>query len=291
VSLRWLMRRAWRRICRHRLTFVGIALAFAVVATLGAGARALGRQSVLFAAQLTGQAHIIAYLDDGLSPDRTFALVKTLGRLPGVGEVRQLDGAAAVSHLRKELEALGEKAPLSTLDPSFLPTSVEIVMVARPDLVERVGDTAARLRRLPGIAAVDQMTDGIERVAALTAIARRLSILLAAVALLAALFLVAGVIGRERANQREETETLRLLGATPAVLRLPAGVLGTLAAAAGGLVGVFVGTRLGTLFFGVTAGALSLSPRELVGAMATLCALGLCVGWLSVPSRRALGGR
>ena len=289
MSLRWLMRRAWRRLLRHRLTFVGIALAFGVVATLGAGARALGRQSALATAQLTGQAHIIAYLDDGLSGDQTSALVKTLARLPGVGEVRQVDGAAAASFLRKEIEAL-DTTP-AAIDPSFLPTSVEIVMVARPDLIERVSDTAARLGRLPGIAAVDEMTAGLERVAAFTTLSRRLSILLAGMALLAALFLVAGVIGRERANQREEAETLRLLGATPAVLRLPAGVLGTLAAAAGGLCGVFVGTRLGTLLFGVTAGALSLSPTELLFAMATLCALGLCVGWLSVPNRRALDGR
>jgi cell division transport system permease protein len=288
VSPRWLLRRTIRRLGRRKLAFVGLAAAFAALAALGAGARMLGRQSAGAAARLTAEAHVIAYLHPGLDRARTQALVASLARLPSVAEVREVDGRRALAQLAGELRTLGESpALLAGVEGDLLPASLEVVLQAGPELARRAAEVAIRMRRLEGVAAVDAMTEGLARVAGFEQLARRLAGFLALAAALAALALGAGIVAHERTRQREETEALALSGATSLALRVPAGVVGALAATAGGLVGLAVGTRLALLLFAGSAGSAGLPPRELLGGWAALALLGLVIGWLSVPRTEA----
>jgi cell division protein FtsX len=283
VTPGWLARRTWRRLRTGKASFLALLLAFAALASLLAGARALSRQSAIAAARLAEQAHVIAYLAPGLGGDKARPLRTALARLPGVREVRETDSATALAHLRGELLALGQDVTaLAAVEADFLPSSIEIVLAPGPDLPRRASDTAARLRRQEGIVAVDAMAEGLGRAAAFGALADRLARIVAVVALLAGLALVAGLLLLERRRRRSEADTLGLLGATPVAMRLPAGALAALAACLGGLAGLPLGSRAADLLLGAAiAGA---APRgEMPIALACLALAGLVAGWISVP--------
>jgi cell division protein FtsX len=286
VSPRWLARRTWRRLRQGKAAFAMLALAFAAVATLAAGARALAHHSALRAAGLAEQAHVVAYLEPGWGGDRRNALRTALLRLPGVREVRETDGAGALLHLRRELEALGQEiGPLASVEPDFLPASMEIVLHPGPDLARRARDTALRLQRQSGIAAVDAMAEGLDRADGFAALFDRLARIVGAVAFLAALTLMGSVLFAERRRRRGEAETLSLIGATPLALHLPAGSLAGLAALLGAAAGLPLGSRGSGYLLGVPS-AWPVPPGETLLAMAAITLAGLVVGWLSVPRPR-----
>ncbi len=284
MSAGWIARRTWRRLLHGKASFGALLGAFALVAGLYAGSRALARQSALAAARLADQAHVIAYLEAGAGPEQTRPLRAALARLPGVREVREADGAAALTHLRRELLALGQDvAPLESIEPDFLPTSLEIVLLPGPDLPGRARDTAARLRRQGGVVAVDAMAEGLGRAAAFGALTDRLARLVGLAALLAAVALLAGLLLLERRRRRAEAATLALLGATPLAMRVPAGALAGLAALAGGGLGLLLGGPAADLLLGVPRFGGAGSGGETVLVLFALALLGLLVGWLSVP--------
>ena len=172
------------------------------------------------------------------------------------------------------------------MEPDFLPTSLEIVLAPGPDLPRRAADVALRLRRMPGVASVDAMTVGLARVAGFEALARRLAGLLGGAAVLVAIALCAAVIGRERGRLREEAEALALVGVQPTAARLPAGLVGMLAALVGGLCGLQAGSRLATAVFGSALQRPALPGSEVLLGLAVLAVAGIAVGCLSVPARR-----
>jgi cell division protein FtsX len=286
VTGRWLLRRTARRLGRRKLAFAGLALAFAALAALGAGARTLARESVATTARLSQEAHVIAYLKDDLAPAQVRALAAAFARLPGVQNVREVDGRGALAELERELRSLGESPALvAGVEADFLPTSLEIVMAPGPDLPRRAADVALRLKRLPGVANVDAMTAGLAKLAGFESLALRLAGLLGVAAVLVAFTLCAAVIGRERGRLREEAEALALVGVPTAAARLPAGLVGLLAAVVGGVLGLVAGSRLVVLVF--VGGTHPGLPRgEVLLGLLVLAAAGVAVGCLSVPARR-----
>jgi cell division protein FtsX len=295
VSPRWLLRRTGRRLRRDWRGFLPQAAAFVAIAALGSAAHILQRQSALGAARLAGEAHLIAYLDDGLSVERAESLRSAFARLPSVTEVRQVDGARALSELSRQLRGLGEgpDAPtvagsgaLSDLEAGFLPTSLEIVLAPGLALEKRTTDVAIRLRRLPGVSAVDALTEGMDRLAAFQALARRLARFFGAAAIAAAVILGAALVARERRRRLEEARALAQIGASPASLWIPASLVSALAALVGGAVGLGLGRALGATLFDPGLALDPVPARAWLGALAILLATGLLVGRLSIPGAK-----
>ncbi len=236
-------------------------------------------------ARLSQEAHVIAYLKDDVAPTEVRAMAAAFARLPSVETVREVDGRGALAELERELRALGESPALvANVEADFLPTSLEIVLAPGPDLPRRAADVALRLKRLPEVGSVDAMTAGLAKLAGFETLALRLAGLLGAAAVLVAIALCGAVIGRERGRLREEAEALALVGIATAAARVPAGLVGLLAALAGGLLGLLAGSRLVVLVFVGGAGG-GLPRGELLLGLGLLAAAGLVVGCLSVPAR------
>jgi cell division protein FtsX len=292
VSPRWWLRRVGRRLRRDWRGFVPLVLAFTAIAALGSAAHTLQRQSALGAARLAGEAHLVAYLDDGLSVERAESLRSAFARLPSVAEVRQVDGARALGDLSRQLRGLGDSAAtptltgtgmLADLEAGFLPTSLEIVLSPGLDLPQRSADVAIRLRRLPGVSAVDALTEGMDRLISFQALARRLARFFGAAALTAALILGAALVGRERRRRQEEARVLALVGASAASLWIPASLVAALAALLGGAMGLGLGRQLGATLFDPGLALAPVPAGVWVQALALLLAAGLLVGRLSIP--------
>jgi cell division protein FtsX len=289
------MRRAGRRLGRDWRGFLAQALAFIAIAALGSAAHILQRQSALGAARLAGEAHLIAYLDDGLSVERVESLRSAFARLPSVAEVRQVDGARALGELSRQLRGLGESqgtpalsgsAVLSDLEAGFLPTSLEIVLAPGLELEKRTADVAIRLRRLPGVNAVDALTEGMDRLAAFQALARRLATFFGVAAITAAVMLGAALVARGRRRHLEEARALALVGAGSASLWIPASLVSALAALTGGALGLGMGRQLGAALFDPGLALAPLPGGTWLAALVLLLATGLVVGRLSSPGAR-----
>lgn len=290
---RWVFRRVLRRVRGELRGFALLAVSFAIIAGLGAGAHTLARQSAAAAARLADEAHVIAYLDEGLPPERVRSLREAFDKLPSVRQVREVDGTRALAELVRHLRTLGESpgGMVAGLEAGFLPTSLEIVLAPGAQLEQRAVDVASRLKRLPGVDVVDAMTEGLDRVAAFHALARRLALLLGAVAVVAGLALGAALVVRQRSQRREEARSLALVGAHPLAIWLPSSAVTAMAALGGGLAGVAVGRQLAATLFDPALALPALPSGAWLWATVLLLATGVVVGRLSVPMPRVLHAR
>ena len=295
MTTRWIARRVLRRLRQAPLFLLALTVAFAAVAALAAAADTLGRESERATARLASNVHVIAYLDAALPDDRAAALVIAFARLGGVVAAREIDGRAALRELKETLHTVGERDDvLAGVEAEFLPRSIEITLAPGHDLPGRAREVAARLGRLEGVSAVDAMTDGLGRVAAFGALAGRLAALFAAVAALAGLALLGGLVLRERSHHQETVETLHLLGTSSLSMWLPIGLLDAAAAVIGGATGFVAGAWFAALALGLAAPLGAPAPwsgRDLLAALGFLAAAGLATGWLSLPRPRGLLAR
>jgi cell division transport system permease protein len=298
VNVRWVLRAATRRIGRSPLVLVALTVAFAVVAALVGAADTLGKESARATGRLASNVHVVAYLDSALREEDAAALVTAFLRLPGVASARKLDGRAARAELEATLRAAGDRESLvAGIEPELFPRSIELGLAGGDDLPRRAKEVAARLGRVPGITAVDAMTDGLAKVAAFATLAARLATLFSAVAGLAALALLGAIVLRERSHHQELAETLHLLGARPVAMWLPMALIDGVAAALGGGAGFILGAWLTMLALGAPLSfALPVLGPVLAGGnvaavLASLVGVGLFTGWLSLPRPRGLVAR
>jgi cell division protein FtsX len=284
VSGAWLVRRTVRRIGRRPRQFAALAAAFAAIAALATAAVELGRSASRTADAFIEQVHVIVYLDHGLDRERARALQHALERLPDVLSVREVGSQAAKQRLGRAVAALGQDAALlEQAEDGFLPRSMEVALWPGPDLPARAAELARRLGPLEGVAAVDAMKEGLGKVAGWVALARRMAMVLGALALLAGLGLLLWILAGERRRGREEAETFALVGATATEARGPAALAGALAALAGALVGLSLGRPVAALL----APGTTIGPGERAIALGALLLLGLLAGWTSLPRPRA----
>jgi cell division transport system permease protein len=296
VTARWIFRRARREVWRRPGPFAAVATATAL-AVLLAGAGLLGaRAARSLQPRLAQDVHVIAYLDDDLGPLERQRLLVALRLVPGVARARAVEPAEALERLRAAASSLGGPAALGPLDVGFLPRSVEIAMAAdAPDLGGRTRALANRLRRLPGVAEVDGMGDGLGRLQSWLAAGERLGQAALAVALLAGAGALALALLGGRVRRRQEREILQLLGQGALASGFTAGIVSAGAALAGSALGllvlrVIVPRAVGALEQAVGLGALarpSLSAGEVALTLAVALLLGALTGGLGLPGRQS----
>ncbi len=284
----WALRRTRREAFRHRASLSAHVAAFAALGALGAAAILGARAATQLAPLVSHDVHVIAYLRDDTSSQTADAICDILRRLPGVAAVRKVDSDEALQRLRTEAQSLGGGATalLDGVEDGFLPRSLEVALSPTGDLLARANDLAGRLRKISGIAEVDAMQGGLQRLMSWVNLARRLAQLMFVLAATAGTAALLWSIGKGRNQRRELAHTLTLLGETPAGIRLPAEILGGAGALLGAAVGLLVSQALFTSVLGAALQSLhgpgtkaspALRPAELIlGLVAALL-----VGWFS----------
>jgi cell division protein FtsX len=285
MSARWILRRAVRELGRRKARLAALAAAMAMTAALGGLARLGTRVGATLLPGLQQRVHVIAYLDDELPAGERDRLLEALRRLPGVERARLVTPEEASARLRAAASSLGGPAALGPLEPGFLPRSVEIGVRPAPELASRTAELAARLRRIKGIAEVDDMSEGLGRLEAWLALVRRLGQLALTLALIAAAAGVAMALVGWRGRGRD-VEVLRLLGETPAAIALPPSLTGAAAALLGAVVGLGGIAVLFPRLLSAVAGAARLAAPAVPG----LGAADLLLVLVAAPLVGALAG-
>ncbi len=261
---------------------------------LAGAARLVARVADAVLPRLADNVHVIAYLREDMTPDKAQALAEIVAHVPGVERVRHVESQEALQRLRNEAAGLGGVAELlEGVEEGFLPRSLEIQLRATEALGDRGRALAERLRRVPGVAEVDAMEDGLARLHSVLGLLRVLAwglLLLAVVAGVAVLALPL-LLGRQR--RHDDVAVLTLLGETPAGIRHPWAIAGALAAALGSLLAwlvLWLAHEQASLSLGQALGAwvpsrLPFVPvHEIFASILAAVVLGAWFGRRAVPS-------
>jgi cell division transport system permease protein len=191
------------------------------------------------AARWVHDARLIAFLADDVTPTQLAAAAEAARGWPGVVDVATRSRAEARAELA---EALGpDGALLEAVDPAVVPASIELAVA--PDHADAAGRRALadRLRALPGIGAVDEVTYGadlLERLRGLRDLLRVGGLVVGLLVALAVVFIVSNTIRLALFARREELEIMQLVGATDGFIRAPCYLEGAFQGVAGGLLAV-----------------------------------------------------
>ena len=250
-----------------------IAVAMLVLAALLTVLRNVDR----IAARWQDEARIIAFFADDVPIEGLEAAATGVRAWPGVTDVTTRTRAAARADLAL---ALGpDAALLEGVDPAVTPASLEVALDA--DHADPAGRRALveRLRALPDLGAVDEITYGedlLDRLRGLRDLLRVGGLVVGLLVSLAVVFIVSNTVRLALFARREELEIMQLVGATDRFVRAPYYLEGAFQGMAGGAVALAVLFGLlkvlreegGALLGGVLGGA---SIEGLPGAvMATL---------------------
>lgn len=237
----------WLR--QHRQAFVGAlrkmraqgsaailnALAIGVALTLPAGGYAILTDIQALAKRIAQEPQISVFLRRETPHAEADSLKAKLARDPRIRNSRFVPRETALARLRST-ESLAEVA--SALGDNPLPDGFVLQLnESGPAALEAV---AGELRSLPMVAQVQVDSDWARRLAALAAVARTSTGLLAAVLALGLVAVTFNTIRLQILMQRTEIEVSRLIGATDGFIRRPFYYLGLLQGLAGGAVALLI---------------------------------------------------
>lgn len=181
---------------------------------------------------------VSAYLEDGLSPQATRALMAQVRAAPGVEAVELVTKEAALRRFREG--TFGRPSLLDGLDENPLPASLEIGLEPERRTAEGLAVLAAAIRDLPGIDELGYGREWVEGYAQAVGLMRGLATALGAVLALATLLIVSNTIRLALYARRDEIAILRLVGASRLFVAVPFLIEGFLQGLAGGILALLL---------------------------------------------------
>jgi len=207
------------------LSLISTGLIFFVLAMVVSGWWAGGK----LVEAIENEAEISVYFEEGMEEDKILQLEEQLKRIPGVRETALVDESQAYSRME---EILGKEAKvLKYLDTNpFSPfIEVKIQLEEMDGIIERLSETEG----------VDYVRDNREVLQRLQSIIKALELLgylVAAAVGVSTLIIVSHIIRLGVYNNREQINTLRLLGAPETFIAVPFLITGLLLTLGGGII-------------------------------------------------------
>jgi len=209
------------------------------------------------ARQLSDNLAVVFFLDKGLSPSDTEAVIQTIRSSSHISRVHYVTPQEALRRFRQRFPQLQEVVAGLGLNP--FPASVEAVLKDKAAESAEILNLMDSLRRVKGVEDIQFNRDWVERMRSLSRLARAVGFFLGGILVLASFFIISNVIRLNVLARKNEVEILRLVGASNVFIRIPffmegiaLGVLGSLLSLAliYGVIRVFpvyLGSSLGAL--------------------------------------------
>jgi cell division transport system permease protein len=176
------------------------------------------------------ETQLSVFLRDSVDDAGAAQVANSIARLPGVGSARLIDRRQA---LEEYSASSGFGEAIAALGANPLPA----VVVVTPAGAGEMSMLAAQLQGLPEVESVKVDLEWVQRLRAMSSLARRMVQVIGIALALAVLFIAGNAIRVAVAQRREEIEVYKLVGATDAYIRRPFlytglfyGVLGALLA-------------------------------------------------------------
>ena len=293
-GLKYFVREAMVSLWRgRRAALLSVATIAAAVFVLG-GFLLMGANLDRLVARWSAAAEFSVYWRDDVTREQQDAVDRILAGSGVVAAREPVSKDKALERFKRDFPALARAA--GTLERNPLPASVEVRLRPGAD-PDSVGQLAAQIGKVVGVADVRYDRQWIDRVLAVVVLVRGLGLLLAAVLIVAACLTVANVVRLALFARLDEVRIMALVGAPMAYIRGPfvvegilQGGLGTIAA----VVLLYVGYRGARARYGDAVASLAgdASFVFLPASMTVLLVLGGlalgCIGGL-VAARGARG--
>ncbi|MFQ5657740.1 MAG: cell division protein FtsX [Candidatus Methylomirabilales bacterium] len=201
---------------------------------------------------------VIAFLQDGVTPEQLTLLQKRLDGEMAVREVIFVSKEKALADFRRQIR--GQESLIEGLESNPLPASFQLRIGKEYQTADALGQLAASLKQMEGVEDVLYGQEWVERLTSVVHVMRVVGIVIGAVLGVASLFIVANTIRLAVDARAQEIEIMRLVGATRAYIQIPLILEGTVQG------GVGAGLALGLLYvlFKVTLWQLGPSGSALV---------------------------
>ncbi len=194
--------------------------------------------------RVRGEARVDVYLRDDATPEQVEGIREAVGSRPGVVRIAFVGKAEALTRFR---EAFGDLAALAgELQTNPLPASLEVYLTPGPGTVSYARGVADLLGGQPGVEEVRYDREWLDRLAGGLAAAELAGAGIALVVFGAVVFVMAAVLRLAVLARQDEIEIMRLVGATPVLVRGPflvAGLVQGLCAAWAALLALEAGRR------------------------------------------------
>lgn len=270
-----------RQPLMHLLTIIVLATALAMPLGMYVLLQNLDRLLQGWGGQDT---EVSVFLRDTVDDVAAARLANGVAQLPGVADTRLIDRQQALEEYRT-VSGFGEA--IAALGTNPLPA----VIVVRPTDATVIPTLTAQLRALPEADAVKADLEWVERLQAMSALARRMVQVIGVALALAVLFIAGNAIRGAVAQRREEIEVYKLVGATDAFIRRPFlytgllyGIFGALLACvvvAGVVVAIERPVRELAATYQSGYSLVALAPRDIIAVAVIAGILGLVGAWWS----------
>jgi cell division transport system permease protein len=181
---------------------------------------------------------IIAYIDDGLSDQGIEEIRGRIASLPQVEEIHFVSRDAAMVILKKHLR--DQDRLLEGLRSDILPASFEIQVKRAHRKPVEIRQMISTIKTMNGISDIQYGQQWIDRFSALMELYRFSALLLGLLLAAAIAFIVSNAIRLSIYSRREELEVMKLVGATPAFIKIPFYVEGSLQGVIGSAVSLVI---------------------------------------------------
>ena len=181
--------------------------------------------------------HISAYFYTDVPVDRRFAVKDEIAARAEVAQVEYVSEQAAAAYLTERVEEAGPI--LEELGDQVLPSSLEITLQESATAPQDIAVFVQTIHG-PDFEVIDYGQEWVQRFNTFLALLRALGVVLGALIITAAVFLVANTMHLVAYARRQELETMKLVGATWSFVALPFAIEGALQGLAGSAVAIGV---------------------------------------------------
>lgn len=207
---------------------------------------------------IQGEAEINAYFTESMSTAEAMQLADSIKTIDGVREAQLVNEGEAYARM---VEILGKEARvLEYFDENPFSPFIEIKIH-----LERMDAVLAELHPMSGIEHVRDNRDVLERLRNMAGIIRFLGYLIVTAVGISTLVIISHIIRQGIDNNREQINTLRLLGAPESFIALPYLLAGLLLSIGGGILAIILASYALRYVYAQVAGPLPfipLPPRE-----------------------------
>lgn len=225
---------------------------------------------------LSEEAEINAYFSPDLTEAEVSSLVSQVNNLQGVREARLISKAEAEEDMKK---TLGDEAEILTLfDDNPFEAYIEVRIH-----IEAMDDMSGKLEAIKGIDYIRNNRAVLEQIEGITNALKLLGLLVFIAVGITTIIILSHMIRQGIYNNREQIQTLRLLGAPNAFISFPYILVGLLLTLIGGIIAAILLVYLINGAYGQLSGAIPFLPlppkQELISQMTLMIpAISLALG-------------
>ncbi len=162
---------------------------------------------------------VIAYLKRKTPVGEVETLLNKVRQLEGVESVRYISPSDAMAFMETHLGT--QKNLLEGIQPTVLPPSLEVKLKKEYRNSAKIGDVVSQLKEFSQIEEIQYGQEWVELFSSLVHILRFTQWVLGGLLLLAMAFIISNTLQLTIASRREEIEIMKLVGASPSLIRVP----------------------------------------------------------------------